>query len=302
MIFILGTHALPHVGSGKKNEVAVIVLAFAQQLILPKVLQCDLDAVKRLIAGLEAEPTSVTSQETVQAILDERCDGGRNIFHVAVSMCQPTSNKDSDQDAYTSSTTSFSTAFDHIESASRAMNLRAMVERAAAASRMNVNLSAAGSSDASPNLRPASGSSVAPPGDSSPPVMDEPPSFSALAWPPPAASEAAFEANPNNPGNEPGNAGADVDSLLGLASAAAASAASSAKPSTSKFPMMMTSSKPHILDNVERRANALAILKLVCDSPVFLHRLEAILASRDAQGNTPFMAAVANRYVNSSFH
>ena len=67
----LGTHALPHVGSGKKNEVAVLVLAFAQQLILPKVLQCDVDAVKRLIAGLEAEPTSVTSQETVQAILGD---------------------------------------------------------------------------------------------------------------------------------------------------------------------------------------------------------------------------------------
>ena len=68
----LGTHALPHVGSGKKNEVAVLVLAFAQQLILPKVLQCDVDAVKRLIAGLEAEPTSVTSQETVQAILGKK--------------------------------------------------------------------------------------------------------------------------------------------------------------------------------------------------------------------------------------
>ena len=237
-------------------------------------------------------------------ILDERCDGGRNIFHAAVSMCQPTSNKDSDQDVYnSSSTTSFSTAFDHIESASRAMNLRAMVERHAAATRMNVNLAAAGgggSNDASPNLRSASGSSVAPPGDSSPPVMDEPPSFSALAWPPPAAAEVAFEAA-NNPSNNPagneggGSAGSDVDSLLGLASAAAASAASSSKPSTSKFPMMMAASKPHILDNVERRANALAILKLVCDSPVFLHRLEAILAARDAQGNTPFMAAVANR-------
>ena len=48
--------------------------------------------------------------------------------------------------------------------------------------------------------------------------------------------------------------------------------------SSSKF------NKPHILDNVERRANALAILRLICESPVFLHQLEAILASRDAQG------------------
>ena len=62
-IFLLGTHALPHVGSGKKNEVAVLVLSFVSQMVMPKVFQCDLEAVKRLIAGLEADPTSVTSQE-----------------------------------------------------------------------------------------------------------------------------------------------------------------------------------------------------------------------------------------------
>ena len=33
----LGTHALPHVGSGKKNEVAVMVISFVPQIMLPKV-------------------------------------------------------------------------------------------------------------------------------------------------------------------------------------------------------------------------------------------------------------------------
>lgn len=137
----LGTHALPHVGNGKKNEVAVIVLSFVAQTIIPKVLQCDLETVKRIIAGLEADPTSVTSQEIVQAIIDERCDGGRNVFHAAVSMCQPTSNKDSDQDVFSSSSSQssapFASSFDqHMESvASRALNLREMMRRAAAASR-----------------------------------------------------------------------------------------------------------------------------------------------------------------------
>ena len=65
-------------GSGKKNEVAVLVLSFVSQMVMPKVFQCDLEAVKRLVAGLEADPTSVTSQELVQAIIDERCDGGKN--------------------------------------------------------------------------------------------------------------------------------------------------------------------------------------------------------------------------------
>ena len=60
---------------------------------------------------------------------------GRNIFHAAVSMCQPTSNKDSDQDVYSSqnSGSSFASSFDIEPSlTSRAMNLRDMMRRAAA--------------------------------------------------------------------------------------------------------------------------------------------------------------------------
>ena len=149
-----------------------------------------------------------------------------------------------------------------------------------------------GSSESSPVLRPAPGSlaaqeaaariGLAPPGDSSPPVIDESPAVSALGWPHQAAEalEAASAAQNNPDGVNP--AASDVDSLLGLASAAAsASSASTSRGSgmsSSKF------NKPHILDNVERRANALAILRLICESPVFLHQLEAILASRDAQG------------------
>ncbi len=132
----LGTHALPHVGSGKKNEVAVIVLSFVSQLVIPKILQCDLEAVKRIIAGLEADPTSIQTQELIQTIIDERADGGRNIFHVAVSMCQPTSNKDSDQDVYSGSNSgsTFASSFDIEPSlTSGAMNLREIMRRATAA-------------------------------------------------------------------------------------------------------------------------------------------------------------------------
>ena len=53
-------------GSGKKNEVAVMVLAFVNQVIMPKILQCDLEGVKRIVASLESDPTSVTSQELIQ--------------------------------------------------------------------------------------------------------------------------------------------------------------------------------------------------------------------------------------------
>lgn len=94
------------------------------------------------MAELELDPTSDATIETVTKILEERCDGGRNVFHTSVSMCQPTSNRDPDQDSGSSSIlTSSQAGLDSIESmasafsvSSRAMNLRDMMRRAAAAS------------------------------------------------------------------------------------------------------------------------------------------------------------------------
>ena len=156
-----------------------------------------------------------------------------------------------------------------------------------------------GTSDSSPVLRPApgslaqAGSGLAPPGDSSPPVIDEPASFSALAWPHQAEP---LDATPPQQQQNDSNSASDVDSLLGINSpATSGSAGASTSRGASSTSVSKYASKPQILDNVERRANALGILKLICESPVFLHRLEAILSLRDSQGNTPFMAAVANR-------
>jgi len=130
----LGTHALPHVGSGKKNEVAVIVMSLTPQLLMPKILKCDIHAVRKVLDALEGDPASDATIETVQKILDERCDGGRNVLHAAVTMCQPTSNKDPDSDAPLPGQS------EHISSnmSSRALNLRDMMRRAAAASRMDM--------------------------------------------------------------------------------------------------------------------------------------------------------------------
>ena len=51
----LGTHALPHVQTGLKNEVAVMVLSFAPQQLMAKILRRNLteiiDAVNELQVG-----------------------------------------------------------------------------------------------------------------------------------------------------------------------------------------------------------------------------------------------------------
>jgi len=175
----LGTHALPHVSSGLKNEVAVIVLSFNHQHLMPKILKCDLEGVRSVLAMLEAYPASPQSLEIMQKILDERCDGGRNILHALVSGCQPASNKDSDQDMGSVSHTS--SGLDSIESitsaissTSRALNLRDMMRRATQAAARNIEPVGSGQ-----------------PGDISPPNMEEGGAavpavaqIPSLSWPP----------------------------------------------------------------------------------------------------------------------
>merc|ERR1719341_2128574 len=173
----LGTHALPHVQSGLKNEVAVIVLSFCHQQLMPRILRADLQGLQAVLAQLEMDPTSDDTQDAVQAILKERCDGGRNILHALVSGCQPTSNKDSDQE---SSGGNHSSGLDSIESitsaiSSRALNLRDMMRRATqAAARSSLDPMSGGPGDISPpSMEAEVGAAV--------PAVAQLPS---LSWPP----------------------------------------------------------------------------------------------------------------------
>lgn len=91
-----------------------------------------------------------------------------------------------------------------------------------------------------------------------------------LSWPP-----ESFEANSG-----------DEDSLIG-----SLSAKSSAGPSTAAG----TSGTSYVVDAAERRANALAILRLLFDSTALAPHLRSLLSAKDAQGQTPFMLAVSLR-------
>jgi E3 ubiquitin-protein ligase EDD1 len=81
-----------------KNQVAIVVFALEQQLLMPKILRCDIDGVRQVLAQLDTDMKSNGS--SVPNILNERCDGNRNIFHAVVNMCTPTSNKDSENDQH----------------------------------------------------------------------------------------------------------------------------------------------------------------------------------------------------------
>lgn len=51
-------------------------------------------------AGCQVSDSDVVfsaNQKAVQELLQEHCDGNRNILHTIVAMCVPTSNKDADK-------------------------------------------------------------------------------------------------------------------------------------------------------------------------------------------------------------
>lgn len=51
-------------------------------------------------AGCQVSDSDVVfsaNQKAVQELLQEHCDGNRNILHTIVAMCVPTSNKDADR-------------------------------------------------------------------------------------------------------------------------------------------------------------------------------------------------------------
>lgn len=92
-----GTHALSSVpNKNLKNQVAVIIMAVESQILMSKILRCDLEGIKTILNQLESEMKSAVTgvNSTLTSILSERCDGNRNIFHACVAMCVPTSNKE----------------------------------------------------------------------------------------------------------------------------------------------------------------------------------------------------------------
>ncbi|XP_035430151.1 E3 ubiquitin-protein ligase UBR5 isoform X5 [Spodoptera frugiperda] len=189
-----------------KSQVALIILVPEPQLMMPRVLRCDLDGVRQVLHQLESD----TSKQQILSILQERCDGNRNIIHACVHMCAPTSNKEPD-----------------------------IVENA---SMPNI---AGGTSAGGANAEE---------------------SVPAISWPP-----ETFEAS------------GDEDSLMGLTNNGKMSGGGNSGGGAVSA------------DPAERRGNALAALRALCESPILQPFLMQLLTAKDGMGQTPLMAAVAER-------
>ncbi|KAG1657525.1 E3 ubiquitin-protein ligase UBR5 [Nymphon striatum] len=97
----LGLHSLQNVNQViHKTKVALVVLVFQKQTLMSALMQCNVDAVTNILNSLKPvseSGSSSSSSNLLQQVLSEYTDGNRNILHASVSMCYPTSNKDSDQ-------------------------------------------------------------------------------------------------------------------------------------------------------------------------------------------------------------
>ncbi|XP_038119605.1 E3 ubiquitin-protein ligase hyd isoform X3 [Culex quinquefasciatus] len=246
---------LPSVGVNLKSQVALVVLAPEQQLLMARILRCDIEGVRHVLGQLEGDLKS-----QLMSVISEHTDGNRNIIHACISMCSPTSNKDSDHDplapggsggsgsgSNTNSGSSSNSAglecinvITNTMMGNRPVSIREIMRR-------SVNREIDASNAISAPLPP--GSDEAPGG-----------SLPVVYWPP--------EYDP---------ASGDEDSMSGL-----------------NAPQKSVN-ETYISDPNERRANALQIVQLLCDSPVLQPYLRQLLSAKDAQGQTPFMLAVTCR-------
>lgn len=87
------TITLNSVGANMKSQIAILALVPETQLLMQRILRCDFKGFKSILNQIEA---SADSKSQINTVLNERCDGNRNIVHACVSMCSPTSNKDND--------------------------------------------------------------------------------------------------------------------------------------------------------------------------------------------------------------
>ncbi|XP_033727140.1 E3 ubiquitin-protein ligase UBR5-like isoform X1 [Pecten maximus] len=244
-----------------KNKAAVLVLAVELQVLIPHILRCNLEKVKSILASLEKEPGTASSQKMLQDVLREHCDGNRNIMHTCVAMCVPTSNKDYDNDTAaagttttttpttTTSTSAFTSALEAINAVSSAVDALAAIQSRSTTdpSSRSVTLREM-MRRASSAARAVSGMEVREREERDEATIATP----TISW------------NPDPPPS--------YESLY---------------PEVSTISMA-----PVKLEEKERRTIAVQMLRLLCDSPALQPHLRDLLSARNAEGCTPFMQAV----------
>ncbi|CAH2285684.1 E3 ubiquitin- ligase UBR5 isoform X4 [Pelobates cultripes] len=279
----MGVHSLTNLPANStiKKKAAIIIMAVEKQTLMQHILRCDYEACRQYLMNLEQGVVlEQNNTQMLQTFLGHRCDGNRNILHACVSVCFPTSNKETkeEEEAERSERNTFAERLSAVEaianaisvvssngpgnragsSSSRSLRLREMMRRSLRAAGLGRHESGASNDHQDPVSPP-----IAPP-----------------SW------------VPDPPAMDPDG---DIDFILAPAvgSLNTASTGTGQGASTSTIPG--PSSEPSVVESKDRKANAHFILKLLCDSTVLQPYLRDLLSAKDARGMTPFMSAVSGR-------
>ncbi|KAG2465140.1 UBR5 ligase, partial [Polypterus senegalus] len=279
----MGVHSLTNLpaNSTMKKKAAVIIMAVEKQTLMQHILRCDYEACRQYLMNLEQAVLLEQTPQALNTLLGHRCDGNRNILHACVSVCFPTSNKETkeEEEAERSERNTFAERLSAVEaianaisvvssnssgnrtgsSSSRSLRLREMMRRSLRAAGLGRHESGPSSSDHQDPVSPP----IAPP-----------------SW------------VPDPPPMDPDG---DIDFILAPAvgSLTTASTGTNQGPSTSTIPG--PSSESSVVESKDRKVNAHLILKLMCESVGLRPYLRELLSAKDARGMTPFMLAVSGR-------
>uniref|UniRef100_W8BVH1 HECT-type E3 ubiquitin transferase n=1 Tax=Ceratitis capitata TaxID=7213 RepID=W8BVH1_CERCA len=271
---------IPFSGTGNvKSKLSLTVLNFESQLLMPHILRCDIKNAFSILSRLEKDEGN-----EIGIVIEERCDGGRNIFHACVTMCAPTSNREADDKKSLSglirSTPLANTVL------SNCSNLSTHLETNNTASATNV---AASSSPATPpvnmrenrsvSLREMMNNLISTESEQNPVQRME--SVEEHLYVP----QWTLEGSNTSQTLTDGTSGQNDEEILKNNARTVLNANSS-----------VTSSIPnYILDPMQRREHAILILQQMCSSVTFLPYLHQMLSFKDSQGRTPFMISVYTR-------
>ena len=73
------------------------VLGLEAYSLMPHVLRCDVERVREILTLVHAKPDGEEKAVLLAEMMAERCDGHRNALHVAIAMCAPQSNRETNE-------------------------------------------------------------------------------------------------------------------------------------------------------------------------------------------------------------
>jgi len=270
-------------------------LLFDTQKLMPHILRCDVKNSFAALSRLEREDQADTA-----LVVEERCDGARNIFHACVIMCAPSSNKDSPPDSPSGGVEKKSLAVGlsvarsiptvstsaYVSSNAFGANASSSNENSSFAT---MSSSAAGSSsstsrDSRMNLRDMMHrliNSDQAEQSGSQPMATNNEDHAYIPWP--AEAPAASNLSASSSQNIADSIEDDISKII---------------PSSSQSSLLSNiklGSPNYTFDLAQRREHALLILQQMCVSPALRPYLCQMLSTKDAQGQTPFMLSVSCR-------